>query len=193
MIFFWLMADYDEFDKNNPVNNPAFQAKIREISSWAEFGIHPSYASNSNLNKLKIEIERLSKVLGKPIEKSRQHYLKLKFPETYKNLLANVIKEDHTMAYADETGFRAGTCTPFYWFDLEANQATDLKVVPFCAMDVSMLNYLKWSKEESIQELIRLKKEIQKVNGQMVLLFHNSNFHGQWEGWEEVMNSVFTD
>lgn len=193
MIFFWLMADYDQFDKNNPVTNPAFQAKIQEVSSWAEFGIHPSYASNSNPNKLKIEIERLSKVLGKTIEKSRQHYLKLKFPETYRNLLANGIKEDHTMAYADETGFRAGTCTPFYWFDLEANQATDLKVVPFCAMDVSMRNYLKWTKEESIEELIRLKKEIQKVKGQMVILFHNSNFYGQWEGWEEVMNSVFTD
>lgn len=192
MIFFWLMGDYAEFDKNNPVGNHKFQEKIREISSWAEFGIHPSYASNSNSSILQLEIDRLSNVLGKTIEKSRQHYLKLKFPETYRNLLANRIKEDHTMAYADETGFRAGTTTPFYWFDLEKNQATDLKVVPFCAMDVSMRNYMKLSKEESIQEIQRLKREIQNVEGKMVVLFHNSNFHGSWEGWEEVLDSVFS-
>lgn len=191
MIFFWLMADYAEFDKNNPIGNKAFQGKIKEISSWGEFGIHPSYASNSNFSKLTIEIERLSHVLEKPIEKSRQHYLKLEFPNTYRNLISNGIKEDHTMAYADETGFRAGTTTPFFWFDLLVNQTTELKIHPFCAMDVSMRNYMKLSKEESIQELQRLKFEVQKVKGQMVVLFHNSNFNGQWEGWEEVMESLF--
>src|SRR5690606_33730334 len=36
MIFFWLMADYGQFDKNNPVNNIHFQNKIREVSGWAE-------------------------------------------------------------------------------------------------------------------------------------------------------------
>jgi hypothetical protein len=191
MIFFWLMGDYAQFDKNNPVTIMSFQKKIREISSWAEFGIHPSYASNSNSSKLKVEIQRLSKVLGQPITKSRQHYLKLEFPKTYRNLIENGIKEDHTMAYADETGFRAGTTTPFFWYDLEAEKQTDLKVIPFCAMDVSMRNYMKLSKEEALLELKRLKKEVQKVNGQMVVLFHNSNFRGDWEGWEEVMFSMF--
>jgi hypothetical protein len=191
MIFFWLMGDYAQFDKNNPVTNKSFHEKIREISSWAEFGIHPSYASNSNSTKLKTEIQRLSQVLGQPITKSRQHYLKLEFPKTYRNLIENGIIEDHTMAYADETGFRAGTTSPFFWYDLESEKQTDLKVIPFCAMDVSMRNYMKLSKEEAILELKRLKQEVQKVNGQMVVLFHNSNFRGDWEGWEKVMFSMF--
>src|SRR5690606_35674179 len=71
MIFFWLMADYDKFDKNNPVNNLHFQNKIKEISVWADCGIHPSYASNSNPEKLKIEIGRLEKIIGEKIRKSR--------------------------------------------------------------------------------------------------------------------------
>lgn len=190
MIFFWLMGDYAQFDKNNPVENPAFQAKIREVSSWSEFGIHPSYASNSNPSKLKKEISRLSKILNQPVLKSRQHYLKLRFPETYRNLIANGIQEDYTLSYADETGFRAGTTTPFYWFDLESNQATSLIIVPFCAMDVAMRNYMELTTEESISELIRLKEICRKVKGQMVVLFHNSNFHGQWEGWENVLETL---
>lgn len=191
MIFFWLMADYDRFDKNNPTENRFFKEKIKEISEWAEFGIHPSYASNSNPEKLKKEIKRLENILGETVLKSRQHYIKLTFPETYRNLIQNGIKEDYTMAYADETGFRAGTCTPFFWYDLQGEKQTDLKIYPFSAMDVSMRNYMKLSKEESIAELQRLKLEIQKVNGQMVVLFHNSNFQESWEGWENVMESLF--
>src|SRR5690606_5882110 len=165
MIFFWLMADYGKFDKNNPVKNSAFQNKIREISKWAECGIHPSYASNFSSQKLKTEIERLENVLDKKITKSRQHYIKLNFPETYQMLIQNGIREDHSMGYADETGFRAGTCTPFFWYDLSKEEVTDLKIFPFCAMDVSMRNYMKLTIEESVQEIQRLKSEIQKVNG----------------------------
>src|SRR5690606_23282965 len=98
VIFFWLMADYAQFDKNNPVDNQVFQKKIREVSTWSDFGIHPSYASNLHPKKLSVEIKRLKNILGKPILKSRQHYIKLKFPETYRNLLSNGIKEDYTMA-----------------------------------------------------------------------------------------------
>lgn len=191
MIFFWLLADYAEFDKNNPVNNPAFRHKIREISEWAEFGIHPSYASNENPAKLKTEIGRLEEILSKKVTKSRQHYINLSFPDTYRNLLANKITDDYTMAYADETGFRAGTSTPFFWFDLNNNQSTKLKVHPFCAMEVSMRNYMKLSKEEAITELVRLKSEIKKVDGQMMILFHNSNLNEDWTGWDKVLESVF--
>ncbi len=190
VVFFWLMADYDRFDKNNPTENRYFKEKIKEISEWAEFGIHPSYASNSNPEKLKKEIRRLENVLGEKVLKSRQHYIKLTFPETYQRLIQEGIKEDYTMAYADETGFRAGTCTPFFWYDLEAEKQTDLKIHPFSVMDVSMRNYMKLSIEESIEEVQRLKGEIQKVNGQMVVLFHNSNFHEDWEGWGKVMESL---
>ena len=190
MIFFWLMADYGPFDKNNPVNNVQFQNKIREVSNWADCGIHPSYTSNSNPGKLKVEIERLEKIIGKKITKSRHHYLKLNFPGTYQNLIEKGITEDYTLAYADETGFRAGTSTPFFWYDLSKEKQSELKIHPFCAMDVAMRNYMKLSTKEATAELQRLKSEVQKVNGQMIVLFHNSNFHGEWEGWDKVLESL---
>lgn len=191
VIFFWLMADYGKFDKNNPVKNREFQQKIKQVSQWAEMGIHPSYASNSQPKKLQTEIQRLSLILEKPIVNSRQHYILLNFPETYQNLIKNGIQNDYTMAYADVTGFRAGTCTDFLWYDLSQEKSTDLRIYPFCAMDVAMRNYMKLSIEEAKLELKRLKTEIQKVNGKMILLFHNSNFEDQWSDWKEVFESVF--
>lgn len=191
MIFFWLMADYGRFDKNNPVENSFFQHKIKDISEWAEIGIHPSYISNLSKENLKTEIKRLQKISGKKITKSRQHFIRLNLPETYQNLIQLGIEEDYTMAYADETGFRAGTCTPFYWYDLTKEEKTSLKIHSFCAMDVTLRNYMKLNPEEAIVELFRLKKEIQKVNGQMITLFHNSNFNGEWEGWKGVLGKLF--
>ena len=191
IIFFWLMADYHKFDRNIAVNNTEFRKKIKEVSTWAECGIHPSYASNDEPGKLNIEIARLSAVTGKKIKKSRQHYIKLKFPDTYRNLIENNITDDYTMAYADETGFRAGCCTPFYWFDLISDTKTNLKIHPFCAMDVSMKNYMNLSEKEAIEELSRLKKEIQSVNGQMCILVHNSNLNEDWAGWDKVLESIF--
>ncbi len=191
MIFFWLMADYGKFDKNNPIENRPFQGKIKEASSWAEIGIHPSYASNCSIEKLKVEIQRLERISGAKITKSRQHYIKLNFPETYRNLIENGIQEDYTMAYADETGFRAGTCTPFHWYDLNKEEKTNLKVHPFCVMDVAMRNYMKLSPDEAKAEILRLKSEIQKVNGQMIVLFHNSNFAEDWKDWRNVLESLF--
>lgn len=190
LIFFWLLGNYGKFDKNNPVNNSFFQQKISEISAWAESGLHPSYASNSNFNQLKIEKKRLENILNFPVKKSRQHYLKLNLPETYQNLLAAGITEDYSMAYADETGFRAGTCTPFYWYDLEKEKKTELKIYPFCAMEVSMRNYMQLNPEEAIAELQRLKHEIRKVKGNMTVLFHNSNLTEEWKDWKKVLDSI---
>lgn len=191
MIFFWLLGDFSKFDKNNSYNNGAFRRKIREVSEWSDFGIHPSYESSKYKIKLKVEIGRLAGILGKPVHWSRQHYIRLNLPETYQNLIQDGITDDYTMAYADVTGFRAGTTTAFHWYDLKNEEITKLKIHPFCAMDVSMRNYMKLSAEESIRELARLKSEIKKVDGQMILLFHNSNLGEDWEGWKQVLESVF--
>lgn len=191
MIFFWLMADYGPFDKNNPTDQPAFQQKIKEVIQWSDFGIHPSYASNQHLENLAIEIQRLREIVGQPILNSRQHYIKLHLPTTYRRLIEAGITADHSMAYADETGFRAGTCTPFYWYDLEKEEQTNLKIHPFCAMDVSMRNYRQLSAEEAKLELQRLKKSIEAVDGEMILLVHNSNLTEEWSEWASVLESVF--
>jgi len=191
MIFFWLLGDYAKFDKNTSPGNGAFRQKIREVSEWSDFGIHPSYESSEHKIKLRVEIDRLEEILGKPVHRSRQHYIRLNLPETYRSLIENGITDDYSMAYADITGFRAGTTATFHWYDLGKEEITKLKIHPFCAMDVTMRNYMKLPAEESIQELARLKSEIKKVDGRMILLFHNSNLDEDWEGWKEVLESVF--
>lgn len=191
-IWFFLVGNYNEFDKNLPIENEGFQELIKEISKRAEIAIHPSYESNASFEQLKREFDYLSKVSGKPVTKSRQHYLKLLFTETYQNLLKLGIKEDYTLGYASDVGFRAGTCSPFMFYDLYNEKETELRIFPFEVMDVTLNQYLKLSIEEAQARLKLIIDRIKAVNGTFICLWHNESLsdHGYWKGWEPVYKKM---
>lgn len=192
-IYFFLVGDYGEFDKNIPLDDSRnFQALIKSIADYAEVGVHPSYSSNSNTDQLRKEIRRLTKVLKRQVTKSRQHYLKVTFPETYRNLLENDITEDYSMGYASEIGFRASICTPFNFYDLDLDVSTKLSLVPFMLMDGTMKDYMKLNPQESIQRAKELIDEVKAVNGTFVTLWHNQSVNNkeEWEGWRDVYEQI---
>jgi hypothetical protein len=196
-IFFWLLADHGEFDKNIDWRNTRLQGVINRIAKKYRIGIHPSYQSNSAFSILKMEKERLEKTTNAPlsIKRSRQHFLKLRFPETYHNLLKAGIMEDFSMGYADDIGFRAGIATPFYWFDLENDQATPLKIHPFAVMEVTLQQYLGLSPEEAVEKVKPLIAATKAVGGTFTTLWHNSTLSNieEWEGWRAVYEKVIKE
>lgn len=190
--FFFLVGDRNRFDKNISHKNKAFRQLINNLASVCEVGIHPSYASNQKIWLFQKEKERLENIIKRPVTKSRQHYLKLHFPKTYKNLLKSGISDDFTMGFAALAGFRAGTCTPFAFFDLSENQRTELTIHPFQVMDVTLKNYLHMNPEEAWKLTETLMQEVKKVNGTFISLWHNESLKdsGQWSGWRMVFEKV---
>jgi hypothetical protein len=138
------------------------------------------------------EKDRLEDIIQKPVTQSRQHYLKLKFPNTYQRLLKSGITDDYTMGFAKLAGFRAGTCTAFPFFDLSINQSTELTIHPFHVMDVTLKNHLHLNAEKAGQLIERLMSEVKKVNGTFVSLWHNESLRdsGQWTGWRKVFEQI---
>jgi hypothetical protein len=205
-VVFWLLGDLAKYDKSINWRVPEFQALIQSFAQDFRVGIHPSYRSNQSPSILKMEVERLEEILNlknigenaqnteggqKPIP-SRQHFLKLRFPETYRRLLAIGIREDWTMGYADETGFRANIATPFPWFDLEHNEETGLIIHPFQAMDVTLNNYLKLTPEAALERLQSLIETTKSVGGTFTTLWHNDNLAEMngWKGWRVVYEKL---
>jgi len=194
-IYFFLLGDYDTFDKNIDTTNTSFQQLIQLIAKNAAIGIHPSYQSNQDTKILEKEIQRLKKITNQTITKSRQHFLKLHLPDTYRNLIANNITEDYSMGYAGQIGFRAGTSLPFYWYDLQQEATTNLLVHPFQIMDVTLKEYLLLSPEAAQVEIKEMIASIRAVNGTFCSLWHNSSFStiDDWEGWEEVYRFLLAE
>ncbi|MBJ2175024.1 polysaccharide deacetylase family protein [Aureibaculum sp. A20] len=192
-IFFFSVGGYTTFDKNTSSRNVSYQSLIKSVADYAEVGLHPSYFTSKDESKLQSEKLRLESIVNRPIEKSRQHYLRLDLPETYQNLVNLEVKEDYTMGYASHFGFRASTCTPFYFYDLEFEIQTPLKVFPFAVMDGTLKDYLKLPNKQSFEVIIDLANQVKKVDGTFITLFHNETLGNRyrWRRWRKIYIDMF--
>ncbi len=190
--YFFLIGNYASFDKNIAFDNENFQHLVKKIAITNTVGLHPSYLSNSNIDLLKEEKLRLEKIVEKSIIKSRQHFLKLSFPTTYQHLISVGITEDYSMGYAENIGFRASICSPYYFFDLEKNKITSLKIIPFCVMEAGLKYYQNNTKEEAIMNINKILELVKKVNGTFVSIWHNESLSDEdiWKGWREVYEKM---
>lgn len=191
-IFFFLMADHSVYDKNLPFNHPEMISLVQKISRFSETGIHPSYYTIEKPDKILVEKERLEDILQKKVSKSRQHYLRFSLPSTFNELIAAGIKEDFSMGYADMHGFRAGTCTPFYFYDVAKERTTTLLIYPVACMDANFIYYSKSKPPESLEAMLHLLNEVKKVNGIFVSIWHNNTVsnQGMFKGWKRVHDEL---
>ncbi|MGA9269433.1 MAG: polysaccharide deacetylase family protein [Lutimonas sp.] len=194
-LFFFLLGEYGTYDKNISPGNSNYRLLIKNIADYCTVGIHPSYLSMKKEQKIKKEQSLLESIVNFPITKSRQHYLRVALPETYQHLVDLEIKQDYSMGYASHFGFRAGTCTPFYFYDLDFEIQTPLKVFPFAAMDVTLKDYLTFTPKKSYNTIMHLANEVRKVGGTMITVFHNESVSGigQWRGWAKLYESLLRE
>ena len=191
-VFFFLIADYTTFDTNVSASKNKFRLLIKHIVDYAKVGLHPSYFTMKNSAMLKKEKERLESITNISTTKSRQHFLRFSLPETYQNLIDLEIEEDYSMGYASHVGFRASTSTPFYFYDLDFEIQTPLKIFPFALMDTTLNDYMELTPKQSLGRIKDLYLEVKNVKGTFITLFHNESISGylRWRGWQRVYETM---
>jgi hypothetical protein len=100
------------------------------------------------------------------------------------------INLDFTMGYVDTLGFRAGTCTPFQFYDLDYEVQTPLQINPYHCLDFALLKYQsELDKTEHLQKLIN---QVKAVNGTFTPIFHNYTFSDldRWKGYRSLFNLI---
>lgn len=187
-IVFILIGTFGEYDKNISNSNRKFHILIKSLYDYYDVGLHPSFGSSKSFDKLEKEVKNLSKILNKDIKKSRQHFLKLNVPVTYHNLLNLDITDDYSMGYASALGFRAGICTPFFFYDLDYETQTKLRIHPFAIMDGTLKDYLNLDADNAILKIKSIVDEIKAVDGTFISLWHNESLSDvkRWKGWLKV-------
>lgn len=190
--WFFLLADFGAHDKNLSYRRPALRTLIRTLTGESPVGIHPGMGSHTSRVKLKTEIGRLQEITGMAVTDSRQHYLRLELPLTYRRLEALGIRADHSMGYAFDTGFRLGTTWPVRWYDADAERMSDLLLVPFCAMDTSLRKYQRMTPAAACERLGELHQLVRATGGHFRVLWHNESVsgHGEWKGWKPVFEEA---
>ena len=197
-LFFILFADYGRNDNNVRVTSKNFHSLLRKLDHHGKVGIHPSLASGTDVLKLEHEYKGLCEALFRNVTISRQHFLKLSMPGTFRSLIQIGITDDYSMGYASHTGFRAGIAIPFHFFDLSKDETTGLVIHPVSLMDVTMKDYLRLNKVETLDKIRNVIQTIRSVNGEFVSLWHNESLTGagHWEGssaiYEEMVQLAST-
>ncbi len=192
--FFFLLGDYARYDKQVSPENRAFRKLIADNHLKFRTGLHPSYASSKDPSGkvIRKEKERLEKIIDAPVNASRNHFLMLRFPDTYRKLEGLGIGEDYSMGYADHPGFRAGICTPYFFYDLTREAATRLRIIPFQVMDVTLRQYLKLSPDKSILKIKEIMDEVKASGGTFCSIWHNESISdtGLWKGYRRVFETM---
>lgn len=192
-LFFILSAlQHSEYDRNTSPHSPAFADFLHRlhVAFPHSIGLHPSYAAGTNAESIKAEKSALECAANAPVVRSRQHFLRLRLPDTYRALLAANITEDYTMGYADAVGFRASTARAHWWYDLRYERATLLRVQPFMAMDVTLRDYLRLSPAQAVEAVQPLVDACRQTGGTFSLLWHNSSL-AALDGWGEAWREAY--
>ncbi len=189
-IYFFLTGGRSSYEKINRYDRTAYAELIRRMvmNQDIQVGVHPSYHSATDPDEMAQSIHKFKELSERDPQASRQHYLRLKLPDTYRMLIEHNMKSDYTMGFADHIGFRAGTSRRFQWFDLLKNESTSLRITPLLVMDVTLKNYMKLSPIEARIKLEEMKRTIGQYGGNFTILWHNSSLSklDDWEGYDEM-------
>lgn len=186
-IYFFLLGDYGGMDRNIHHGHLPQRRLFHQLAQKYLCGLHPSVGSNRSSRQLAREVSRFEVITGQQVRHSRQHYLVLQLPTTYRQLLAQGIRHEYSLGFADRPGFRAGIARPFPWYDLEQEQVTELMLHPFLLMDQALRRAGDKDHGSLTEKTLSFAQRAKAVNGQVYTLWHNSSFSplGGWQGWQD--------
>ena len=188
--FFLVAAQNGGYDKNILPANKAMWQLVKKHAEKYSIGIHPSWQSGDDISLLKKEIVQLKTMSQQEITRCRQHYIRFNLPEGYRRLLKEGITDDYSMGYGSINGFRASAASAFYWFDLEKNEISSLRVHPFCFMEANAYYEQKLTVTEAYEELMQYYWACKNVDGTLITIWHNQmlgpdKLYGGWAAMYE--------
>jgi peptidoglycan/xylan/chitin deacetylase (PgdA/CDA1 family) len=162
------------------VRNPDIAEIVRELDAggW-EVGLHGSYHTPTDLQRLRTEKDRIEDVLGSSITGGRQHYLNLEVPDTWQHYRSLGLQYDATLGSRRDCGF-------FYGYDVLRPFDDEFVVFPVTLMEQHLPDPgadldAAWATCESL--LDRADEE----DAVMSVLFHPRYFNeNEFPGYQRI-------
>lgn len=140
------------------------------LAHHAELGYHSAYNSH-----YLHDVTSMGDIITQPWH--RAHYLRCSI-ERMQYLIELGYTDDFTMGYPDEPGFRLQTTRPVQWINPYSYQVTPLTLHPLILMDTTLSDerYMNLNEDEAWFISEQLIDRVRQNHGELVLLWHNSNF-----------------
>jgi hypothetical protein len=171
------------------LDHPQVSALLQRIQHRGHvIGFHPSYEGWDDPVAFQTELRGLEQRVGRAVRSGRQHYLRFSPEKTWRMWSDAGMAFDSTLGYADQPGFRCGTCLPYPVFDLSKRQPLPLWEQPLIIMDVSLAFAQGCTPEKGRVIMDDLTDQVRRYGGEMALLWHNSSWNTYfWAPWKPVL------
>ena len=189
--FYFMAAPPSRYDGGYDPRQQPYKGLIAEaLRRGHEIGFHPGYTTFQSADRFTAELSRLTEAVGRQKMGGRQHYLRFSVPDTWRIWDAAGMRYDSSLGYAAQEGFRCGTCHPFPPYDIAYDRPMRLIERPLIVMDATLQSYRQLSPDEGEKRIMDLARKCQDVNGEFVLLWHNTSMIDEWESWAETYHRV---
>lgn len=185
-VFYFKSLRSKGFDSTYNILSPKSCACIKDLQSHGvTVGLHGGYDSFDDKIIFATEKSRLETVCGCEISALRQHFLRFDVRKTPQIWQECGIRSDSTLGFPEREGFRCGTCRPYPLYDIENDCALGVVEHPLVAMDTTLFQYRELTEEEAFANISRLYERCKAVEGDFVLLWHNTTMFGELKSWYE--------
>ena len=170
--------------------NIELQKKLRHlIHEGFEVGLHGSFHSATNVERLSKEKAILENSIGTKVRKVRQHWLR--YEETTTPYIHNKLFEcDSTLGWNDRMGFRSGIACRYRPYDHKNKQPFNYMITPQVIMDGNIYDYgardIKNLSEKAMNVLsgLRLHK-----NSHISISWHQRVCNSDYQ-WHELYKQI---
>ena len=177
--FYFLAGKHCIRDGDYNINNDEnVKTLIRElVSRGVEVGLHGSYTSYNNGQRLSQELEALARLVG-DVHGTRQHYLRLDLLKTFAIQEEIGVEYDTTLGFAQNEGWRSSFSFPYHPWNFQQNSPFRILEIPLTIMDGTLgeAQYEGLTAEEGWKATENILSGAEKSKGCATLLWHNSYF-----------------
>ncbi len=173
VILFFLLGEGYTYRETLKTTRQGYINLIKFVADYLEVGIILSYHWLSDLPQLISEKQQLETYTHRGVNASFNDRQRVKLPEVYRNLVEAGVSRDYTMFYFNQFGFRAGTCTPFLFYDLEYEVKTPLELMPVVGKTLALQGDTPGTIETTFNTFIH---RVKSVEGHLIMVFSNRDF-----------------
>ena len=189
---FFMLGDALLFSEGLSQHRKKFRSLMKYVSDYKELGLLFSPKALSDYETLKLEKKQIEEITNRTLLSTMNAQFLVNLPDVPRHLIELEVQRDFTMAYRNAIGFRAGTCTPFLFYDLDFEIKTPLEIHPIATATMAM-NHMK---ETEIEQAVNsLYNEVNKVKGTFTMRFSNRDFADKPQGrmWRRIFTEKLHD
>jgi len=193
-LFYFKSLQNRDLDSTYNILSPKSHEYIKDLQlQGASVGLHGSLYSFADKVIFTIEKSRFEGVSGCEVAAVRQHFLRFNVRKTPQIWQECGIRSDSTLGFPEREGFRCGTCHPYPLYDIVNDRVLDVVEHPLVVMDTTLFQYRKLSENEAFDIVRKLYDRCVAVEGDFVMLWHNTTMFGELESWYKNVYLRFLD